>query len=105
MSVIFFRALEKELARLRMMRDTASERGIKARIEEIDGLLKVERSPFIQEVLGKERRKLQSLEAKASLQEYVEPVLELLEKAHGQLTSVPDYTQGRRRGRPRKRGN
>lgn len=58
-----------------------SERGIKARIEEIDRLLKVERSPFIQELRGKERRKLQSLEAKASLPEYVEPVLELVEKA------------------------
>jgi len=59
---------------------------------------KVERSPFIQEVLGKERRKLQPLGAKASLPAYVEPVLELLEKAHTQLTSVPDYTEGRRRG-------
>jgi len=49
-------------------------------------------------VLGKERRKLQSLEAKASLPEYVEPVLELQEKAHAQLASAPDYTQGRRRG-------
>ena len=90
---------------MRILRDTASERGIKARSEEIDRLLKVERSPFIQEVLGKERRKLQSLQARASLPEYVEPVLELLQKAHTQLSSVPDYTQGRRRGRPRKRGN
>ena len=59
---------------------------------------KVERSPFIQEAPGKERRKLQTLEAEVSLPECVEPVLELLEKAHAQLTSVPDYTEGRRRG-------
>lgn len=47
---------------------------------------KVERSPSIQRVLGKERRKLHPLGAKASLPTYVEPVLELLEKAHAQLT-------------------
>jgi len=43
-------------------------------------------------------QRLSQAEAKASLPEYVEPVLELLEKAHAQLASVPDYTQGRRRG-------
>jgi len=41
----------------------------------------------------------------SAVPEYVEPVLDLLEKAHEQLPSVPDYTQGRRRGRPRKHGN
>ncbi len=40
MSVIFLRALEQGLARVRMMWDTAPHRGIKAKIDEIDRSLK-----------------------------------------------------------------
>lgn len=99
MSVLFYKAIQKEITRLHRLKATSDEDTIAEQIQELKARAGKEDNLFIKQLMEKEINKLETQEAKGSLPAYVGEVLPHLEAALESMETFPAYTEGLRRGR------